>query len=68
MSKLFREEAVETQRERLWSEVILIQPFSLQPATVAVFVVVLAAPSSWYSVPTHGAFASLDTWNPTRNW
>ncbi len=41
MSELFRKEAVETQRERLWGEVILVQPFSFYLVTMAVCMVVL---------------------------
>ena len=35
MSSLFRKEAIDSQRERLWGEVILIQPFSFYIITAA---------------------------------
>ncbi len=40
MSALFREEALENQRERLWGDVILIQPLSFYLITAAVVIIV----------------------------
>ncbi len=41
MTSLFRQEALDNQRERLWGEVVLIQPFSFYLITGAVTVVVI---------------------------
>jgi membrane fusion protein len=43
MSDLFRQEAIDTQRERLWGDVILIQPISFYLITAAVLVIVVIA-------------------------
>jgi membrane fusion protein len=40
MSALFREEALENQRERLWGDVLLIQPLSFYLITGAVVIIV----------------------------
>ncbi len=43
MTSLFRQEAIDNQRERLWGDVILIQPFSFYLITGAVTVLVIIA-------------------------
>jgi len=41
MTELFRQEAIDNRRERLWGEVVLIQPFSFYLITGAVTVMVI---------------------------
>ncbi len=41
MTSLFRQEAIDNQRERLWGEVILIQPFSFYVITAALTLLVI---------------------------
>ncbi|MEE9395850.1 MAG: HlyD family efflux transporter periplasmic adaptor subunit [Methylococcales bacterium] len=41
MTSLFRQEAIDNKRERLWGEVVLIQPLSFYLITAAVTIVVL---------------------------
>lgn len=42
MTELFRQEAIDNKRERLWGEVILIQPFSFYVITAVITVIVIA--------------------------